>query len=49
MVFGRTEPLEPKDPDVNKCMSYSKKLYAACCRILARKFDMGKGGHKKLL
>lgn len=49
MVFGRTEPLGPKDPDVNKCMSYSKKLHAACCRILAREFDMGKGGRKKLL
>ena len=23
MIFGRTEPLGPKDPDVNKCMSYS--------------------------
>lgn len=57
MVFGRTEPLGPKDPDVNKCMSYSNELHnwfkennkknAVCCRVLTREFDMGKGEHKE--
>ena len=57
MIFGRTEPLGPKDPDVNKCMSYSNELHtwfkehngknAVCCRILTKEFDMGKGEHKE--
>ena len=57
IVLGSTEHLGPKDPDVNKCMSYSKELHdwfkennkknAACCRILTKEFDMGKGEHKE--
>ena len=27
MFFGRTEPRGPKDPEVNKCMSYSNELH----------------------
>lgn len=56
MFFGRTEPRGPKDPEVNKCMSYSNELHnwfkemngkkAVCCRVLTREFDMGRGEHK---
>ncbi len=57
MIFGRTSPLGPKDPEVNKCMSYANELHewfkekngkkAVCCRILTKEFDMDKGEHKK--
>jgi len=56
MFFGRTEPRGPKDPEVNKCMSYSNELHnwfkemngkkAVCCRVLTREFDMGQGEHR---
>lgn len=56
MIFGRTQPLGPKDPDVNHCMALSNELHnwfkennkknAVCCRVLTREFDMGKGEHK---
>lgn len=56
MFFGRTQPLGPKDPGVNKCMSYSNELHSwfretngkksACCRVLTKEFDMGQGQHK---
>ena len=56
MIFGRTEPLGPKDPTVQQCLSYTHELHdwfktinkknAVCCRILTKEFDMGKGEHK---
>ena len=57
MFFGRTEQNGPKDPKVVKCMELSNELHSwfkeangkhsACCRVLTREFDMGKGEHKE--
>lgn len=57
MFFGRTEQNGPNDPKVKKCMSLSNELHeffrkgngknSACCRVLTREFDMGKGEHKE--
>jgi len=57
MFFGRTEQLGPKDPGVNRLMAMTNELHdwfrdnngkhAACCRVLTREFDMGKGEHKE--
>ena len=57
MFFGRTEQKGPNDPKVQKCMSLSNELHqffktengknSACCRVLTREFDMGKGEHKE--
>ncbi len=57
LFFGRTEQKGPTDPKVQKCMSLTNELHnffktengknSACCRVLTREFDMGKGEHKE--
>lgn len=57
MFFGRTTPGGPEDPKVKKCMELTHELHnwfrtengkkSVCCRVLTRKFDMGKGEHKE--
>lgn len=57
LLFGRTEPKGPKDPQSVKVMQLTNELHdwfkkatgknAVCCRILTREFDMGKGEHKE--
>lgn len=57
MMFGRTQPNGPKDPEVNRVMKFTNELHdwfkkankknATCCRVLTREFDMGKGEHKE--
>ena len=57
LFFGRDEKRGPKDPEVNKCMGFSKELrswfeanngkHATCCRVLTREFNMAEGEHKK--
>lgn len=56
LIFGRDEPKGPADPQSVKVMQLTKELHAwfkvatgknsACCRVLTREFDMGKGEHK---
>ena len=57
MLFGRTEPRGPKDPEVVKVMGFTHELHdwfkeyntknATCCRVLTREFDMAQGEHKR--
>ena len=57
MIFGRTEPLGPKDPGVNHLMGLTNELHSwfrdnngkhsTCCRVLTREFDMASGEHKE--
>ncbi|MBQ2204983.1 MAG: C_GCAxxG_C_C family protein [Lachnospiraceae bacterium] len=57
LLFGRDEKRGPKDPEVVKCLGFSKELHdwfeanngkkATCCRVLTREFNMAEGEHKK--
>ena len=57
LFFGRTGQNGPKDPKVMKCMELTHELHSwfmeangkhsACCRVLTKEFDMGKGEHKE--
>lgn len=57
LFFGRTEQKGPQDPQVVKCMQLTHELHdwfrkangkhSACCRVLTKEFDMGKGEHKQ--
>ena len=57
LIFGRDEKRGPKDPEVIKCLGFSKELHdwfeanngkkATCCRVLTREFNMAEGEHKK--
>lgn len=56
MLFGRTEQDGPANPRSIKCMQLTNELHqwfrdvngkkSACCRVLTREYDMGKGEHK---
>lgn len=57
LFFGRTEPGGPQDPKVVRCLALVNELHSwfreangknsACCRVLTKEFDMGRGEHKE--
>ena len=57
MIFGRTEQSGPQDPQQVALLGLTHELHqwfmdnngkhAACCRVLTKEFDMGKGEHKE--
>ncbi len=57
MLFGRTEQNGPTNPKSIKTLELTNELHdyfkqyngkgAACCRVLTREFNMGKGEHKE--
>lgn len=56
LLFGRSEQDGPTNPKSIKCMQLTHELHSwfmetngkksACCRVLTREYNMGKGEHK---